>query len=93
MTEPNAARSSASVAPSECGVTGHCQDGVHQNCDGTVRSATGWRWFCACTCHPDPNVLPEHKKALDQLGKDRAAWQAIAGRRTGAHGVLEARGR
>lgn len=52
-------------------MTGFCRRDEHDECHGKLLSATGWHWFCACQCHPTPDVKPEHKKALDSFLKAR----------------------
>lgn len=53
--------------------TGWCERGDCGECHGKLLRATGWRWFCACACHPEPTIKPEHSKALVQFRRDREA--------------------
>lgn len=29
---------------------------LHKDCDGVLHAATGYHWWCACSCHPDDMV-------------------------------------
>lgn len=46
-------------------VHGFCERGECHRCDGVMRAATGWNWFCTHECHPEPVVRAEHQRALD----------------------------
>jgi len=37
-------------------ITGHCRVDGHDRCDGVLHAATGYHWWCACSCHPDDMV-------------------------------------
>jgi hypothetical protein len=47
-------------------LTGWCR-GTHRQCDGMLRSASGYHWWCACPCHED---IPEPKAGTN----DHYAW-------------------
>lgn len=43
--------------PATHDVTGHCESKAHRKCQefkGILRAGTGFHWFCACSCHPEP---------------------------------------
>lgn len=37
-------------------ITHHCEQVDHSRCDGQLRAATGFHWWCACECHSEPNL-------------------------------------
>ena len=61
--------------------TGWCDRGQHDCCDGMLHAATGYHWWCVCTCHPVPTVTDAtdaHREALETFKAARAhALQAL----------------
>ena len=53
--------------------TGNCERGEHHNCSRILRGATGYHWWCACSCHPnEPKAnFREGRKAVDTWRKAR----------------------
>ena len=67
------------------GVTGWCERGEHSSCHGTLRAGTGYHWWCACRCHPEPTSADAHaapddvRAAIAQFHRDRTALDGIDG--------------
>lgn len=62
-------------------VTGWCDrapdDEHHQSCDGTLRTATGLHWWCACPCHPEPEIPPVlSREGQADADKALAVWKS-----------------
>lgn len=63
-------------------VTGFCENEKHDRCDGTLHSATGHHWWCACTCHPEPVIAFASARRADfkaALAVWRQARSAVVG--------------
>jgi hypothetical protein len=57
-----------SSAFAERDITGHCGYGHHDRCNGILTGGTGFHWFCACSCHPEPAegpVIVGYDKAVE----------------------------
>lgn len=54
-------------------LTGWCERSEHEKCRGELRSSTGWHWWCACHCHPEPSRRSSGEiKAYEMWAKARA---------------------
>lgn len=53
-----------------------CENDNHDACEGSLRWATGFHWFCACDCHPEPEVTAksnaERRRSVEVWRKARS---------------------
>lgn len=61
----------AAGQPNHYDISGYCDEANnffdHDECKkrgGTLAGATGFHWWCACTCHPVPDVNEEETEML-----------------------------
>lgn len=40
-------------------ISGYCETSWHDGCRGDLSGATGYHWWCICSCHPTPDVTEE----------------------------------
>lgn len=56
-------------------VTGWCQRDRHGLCSGVLQMGTHPHWFCACDCHPEPDIGAT-AAAQRELDEAHATWKA-----------------
>jgi hypothetical protein len=58
-------------------ISGWCATGRHDHCDGVLRTATGYHWWCACTHHdpiPKPDPAKIKRAGTGDVAEHRKAW-------------------
>jgi hypothetical protein len=62
-------------------LSGWCGRDDHGRCDGTLRGASGYHWWCVCACHPKPSIshVPDRVAARKALDVWQSARDALGG--------------